>query len=235
MHRLFGKSKPKEPAPPEPTLSDASTSINNRVAAIDSKIKGLDEELRRFRDQLKKATGTTKANITKRAMETMKRKKMYEQQRDQLAGQAFNVEQTAFAIESVQNTQVTIAAMKTASKQLKVEQKKINLSEIEDMQDDLADLLEDGDEIQEILARSYGTPEGLDEDELEAELACLGDELDGLDLDEAAAPHTVFSSPSAFPAVTSTSGPLPTVANSQLPASQQKVSHPTLDEFGLPV
>ena len=34
-------------------------------------------------------------------MEVLKRKKMYEQQRDQMAGQSFNIEQTSFAIESV--------------------------------------------------------------------------------------------------------------------------------------
>ena len=40
---------------------------------------------------------------------------MYEQQRDQLAGQAFNVEQTNFAIDSVKDTLTTVQAMKTAS------------------------------------------------------------------------------------------------------------------------
>lgn len=62
---------------------------------------------------------------------------MYEQQRDQLAGQAFNIDQTSFAIETIKTTQVTVAAMKEANKQLKIENKKINLNEIEDMQDDL--------------------------------------------------------------------------------------------------
>lgn len=47
------------------------------------------------------------------------------------------MEQTSFAIDSVKDTQTTVAAMTAASKQLKVEHKKINISEIEDMQDDL--------------------------------------------------------------------------------------------------
>lgn len=62
---------------------------------------------------------------------------MYESQRDQLANQQFNVDQTSFAIETVKNTQVTVAAMKDASKTLKKEQKKISLAELEDMQDDM--------------------------------------------------------------------------------------------------
>lgn len=62
---------------------------------------------------------------------------MYESQRDQLAGQQFNLDQTSFAIETVKNTQVTVAAMKDATKTLKMEQKKISLAELEDMQDDM--------------------------------------------------------------------------------------------------
>ena len=106
--------------------------------AVDEKIKALDKELMAFKEQLKKAKGPTAEHIKKRALATLQRKKMYQAQRDQLAGQAFNVEQTAFAIDSVQDTQTTVFAMKAASKVLKAEQKKINLSEIEDMQDDLA-------------------------------------------------------------------------------------------------
>ena len=47
-------------------------------------------------------------------------------------------------------------AMKEATTTLKVEHEKINLDEIEDMQDDLADIFEDQEEIQEIMGRSYG-------------------------------------------------------------------------------
>jgi charged multivesicular body protein 5 len=134
MHRLFGKAKPKEPAP---SLGDAATSINNRVSAIDDKIKQLDSELSKFKEQLKKAKGPAAENIKRRAIETLRRKRMYESQRDQMAGQAFNIEQTSFAIETVKDTQTTIFAMKAAQEQLRTEHKKINISEVEDMQDDL--------------------------------------------------------------------------------------------------
>lgn len=41
-------------------------------------------------------------------MECLKRKKMYEQQRDQVAGQQFNIEQTSFAIDSIKDTATTV-------------------------------------------------------------------------------------------------------------------------------
>lgn len=47
---------------------------------------------------------------------------------------------------------------------------------VQDMQDDLADMLEQADEVQEAMGRSYGMPE-IDDDELAAELEALGDDL----------------------------------------------------------
>lgn len=90
MHRLFGK---KKETPPPPSLSDAAGGINARIAALDDKIKGLDNELRVYKAQLAKAKGPAKNGIQKRAMDVLKRKRMYEQQRDQLAGQVFNLDQ----------------------------------------------------------------------------------------------------------------------------------------------
>ena len=46
----------------------------------------------------------------------------------------------------------------------------------QDIQDDMADMLELSEEVQETLGRSYGMPE-IDESELEAELDALGDEI----------------------------------------------------------
>lgn len=47
---------------------------------------------------------------------------------------------------------------------------------LKDLQDQLEDLTEQCNEIQEVMGRSYGMPE-IDDDELEAELEALGDEI----------------------------------------------------------
>jgi charged multivesicular body protein 5 len=46
----------------------------------------------------------------------------------------------------------------------------------QDLQDDLADMLEDANEVQDVLGRSYGMPE-IDEDELEGQLDALLDDM----------------------------------------------------------
>mmetsp|Transcript_21324 Transcript_21324/g.19402 ORF Transcript_21324/g.19402 Transcript_21324/m.19402 type:complete len:220 (-) Transcript_21324:52-711(-) len=219
MHRLFGKPKVKEPPP---SLNDATGSINTRIAEIDVKIKGLEDELRKFQAQLKTAKGSAATMLKKRAIDTLKRKKMYETQRDQLAGQQFNIDQTSFAIETIKSTHITVAAMKEANKTLKVETKKLNISEIEDMQDDLEDQLEDAGEISDILGRSYGTPNDIDEADLEAELACLGDELESIDVEQETPAYLQ-------PSVALPQQPTSSILSNNNPNKQQ------LDEYGLPV
>ncbi|CAE7759384.1 CHMP5 [Symbiodinium microadriaticum] len=226
MHRLFGKKK--EVAPP-PDLGETSKGLNGRVAALDEKIKAADNELRVYKTQIAKAKGPAKAGIQRRAVEVLKRKKMYEQQRDQLCGQAFNLDQAAFAMETIKDTHTTVAAMKDAAKQLKVEHAKIDLNEIEDLNDDLADMFEDMNEISETLGRSYGTPDYIDEDDLEAELACLGDEFDEELTEEVSLEQPSYLSPSGMPHVPAAGLPVPTIAQPQAPQPSG------VDEFGLPV
>ena len=157
MHRLFGKKK--APGPPPPTLADASSSVGNRVGALDEKIAALDKELLKYKTQLKQTpSGAAQAGIKRRAMETLKRKKMYEQQRDMVSAQQFNLDSTAFMMESVKDTQNVVAALKAASVQVKAEHKKIDINEIEDMQDDLEDMFEDMNEINEVRTLHLSNP-----------------------------------------------------------------------------
>merc|ERR1711941_92422 len=110
--------------------------------------------------------------VKQKAMRVLKQKKQYEGQRESMAQQSFNLDQTNYAIQSMKDTQVTVNAMKAGMKEMKKEFKKVNITKIENMQDELEDMMEDANEIQEVMGRSYGMPE-IDEDELDA----LGDEM----------------------------------------------------------
>jgi len=175
MKRFFG-TKDKQPAV---SLDEATKNMDVRVNSVDEKIKKLDQELFDLKGKMQKARpGTSTHNMLKqKALKVLKQKKMYEQQRDTMANQQFNMEQTNFGIQSVKDSLVTVNAMKSANTSLKQELKKIDINDVENMQDDLSDLLQDNNEIQEALGRSYGVGE-VDETELEDELAALGDELE---------------------------------------------------------
>lgn len=86
------------------------------------------------------------------------------------------MEQANYATQTLKDTHATITAMKDGVTQMKKEFKKINIDQIEDVNDELADMLEQADEVQDALGRQYGVPE-IDDDELAAELDALGDEI----------------------------------------------------------
>ena len=132
----------------------------------------------RYRDQLKRTRpGPAQAAIKQRAMRVLKQKRMYEQQRDSLYNQSFNLEQVSFATQNIKDTQATVASMKEASKQIKAEYKKCDITEIENLQDEMADMLDLTNEIQETLGQTFGVPDDIDEEELMGELDALEDEI----------------------------------------------------------
>merc|ERR1719155_264263 len=173
MNRLFGTAKQ---APPKPTLTDVSATMEKRGESLDGKIQKLDKELARYTDQLKKMKpGPAKTSVQKRAMGILKQKKMYEGQKEKTMNQQFNMEQIMFAQEGLKETADTVSAMKDANKELKKQFKAINISQVEDLQDDMSDLLEQAEEVQATLGRSYNTDD-IDEADLEAELAAMEDD-----------------------------------------------------------
>ena len=196
MQRLFGK---KAPVAPAPTIGDTTDRMDKRLGQVDGRIKKIDDDMNKIRDQMKRANPAQQARLKKRAMQLLKQKRMYEGQRDMTEGQIFNMEQVGFAIDSVKDTVEHVNCLKSATQSLKVEQKRLDIGKIENMQDELQDMFEDNDEIQEILGRSYMMPDEIDDEDLEAELAGLEDDMlcsgDASYLDDALAPPSDLTQP----------------------------------------
>lgn len=82
--------------------------------------------------------------------------------------QTWNMEQAAMTTENLRNTMATVDAMKVANKELKKQYGKIDINKIEDLQYEMEDLMDSANEIQESMSRSYGVPEELDVNDLQA-------------------------------------------------------------------
>jgi charged multivesicular body protein 5 len=83
MKRFFGGKK--EAPPPPPSLGDASETVQKRVGVLDDKIRALDKQLVDFKNQIKATRpGPAQNRIKQRALQVLKQKRMYEQQRDQV-------------------------------------------------------------------------------------------------------------------------------------------------------
>ncbi len=143
---------------------------------------------------------------------------MLESERDKISNMSFSMERTRFAMESLKDTAEHVAVMKSATSTFREHQKAIKIDDLEDMQDDLADMMVDAEEINEVLSRSYGMPNDVSEADLDAELAGLMDEPDyeglsaelgGLDDVSLDAPAASYATPSyaardeysSFPAI----------------------------------
>ncbi|KAJ9264282.1 hypothetical protein DTO195F2_2442 [Paecilomyces variotii] len=173
MNRLFGTKS----AAPKPTLDGAIANVDNRIASIDVKLAALNAELSTYQARLAKMRdGPGKNALRQKALKVLQRRKQYEAQRDQLSQQSWNMEQAGMMQDNLKNTMTTVDAMKTTTKTLKKQYGKIDIDQIERMQDEMADLMEIGNEIQESISRSYDVPEDVDEAELDAELEALGEE-----------------------------------------------------------
>lgn len=121
--------------------------------------------------------GPGKRAIKQKALKVLQQRKMYESQRDQLQQQSWNMEQAGMMQDNLKNVMTTVDAMKTTNKALKQQYGKIDIDKIERMQDEMADLMEMGNEINESISRAYDVPEDVDEAELDAELDALGEDM----------------------------------------------------------
>ena len=131
MNRLFG-TKNKTPAP---NLNDCVANLDSRADSIDKKIAKLDGDLAKLKNQMKTMRdGPGKNQVKAKAMRILKQKRMYENQRENIQQQSWNMDQTNYTINSLKDTQQTVTAMKAGLKQMKKEYKKINIDKVEDLQ-----------------------------------------------------------------------------------------------------
>lgn len=181
----------RAPSPPRAQL-------DKRGGALDEKIKKLDEELLRHKELIDRARpGPAKARCAgvaslvgaapdpaqdaakQRALRVLKQKKLYEGQRDQLYSQQFNLDQTSFAVASMEDTKLQVKAMTLAAKDLKQQfkSKELNINSIDKLTDEMADLMGMSNEIQDALGQNYSVPDDINEDELMGELDSLEFEM----------------------------------------------------------
>merc|ERR1712014_405641 len=89
--------------------------------------------------------------------------------------QQFNVDSVAFTTESIQDTINTVSALKAANETMKVEAAKLDMDNLEELYDDMAEMMADMEEVQEVMGRTYNCE--FDEEGLMDELNELDEEI----------------------------------------------------------
>jgi len=176
MNRLFGTRS----TAPKPTLTSAISTIDERVSSITVKITALNTELATYTERLQRTRAGTPGHtaLKQKALKVLQRRKAFEAQRERLEGQVWNMEQAQDMRDNLTNVAATVDALDQSNRELRKTYGKIDLDKIERLQDEMADLLDVGNEIQESLSRGYDVPEDVDEQELDAELEALGVEME---------------------------------------------------------
>lgn len=110
------------------------------------------------------------------ALQALKRKKRYEVQLRQIDGTLTTIESQREALEGANTNTAVLQTMNEASKAMKKAHGDMNVDEVHDMMDDIAEQQEVAKEISEAISNPVAFGQDFDEDELEAELNDLEEE-----------------------------------------------------------
>ncbi|CAL9050926.1 unnamed protein product [Musa banksii] len=167
--RLFGK--PNEKANDLFTMDK----LYETLAMLEKKEQAL---MKKVAAEIEKAKEFTKANNKRAAIQCLKRKRLHEQQVEQLGNFQLRIHDQIIMLEGAKATTETIDALRIGAAAMKTIQKETNIDDVDKTMDEINEQTENMKQIQEAL--SLGVAADFDEDELEAEL----EELEGAELEE---------------------------------------------------
>jgi len=108
----------------------------------------------------------------------LKRKKRYDNQLQQIDGTLSTIEMQREALEGANTNTAVLTTMNDAAKALKRANNELDVDKVHDMMDDIAEQQDVAKEISDAISSPVAFGQEFDEDELEAELDMLGEELE---------------------------------------------------------
>lgn len=129
--------------------------------------------------ELEKAKEFNRLKNKRAALQCLKKKKLYEQQCENLQNHQLKLEEQVITLEGSKTTAETFSALKQGAGAMKQLHKDTNIDEVDKVMDDINEQSEKARQVQEALGQPVGYSADLDEDELDAELA----ELEAEDLE----------------------------------------------------
>lgn len=171
--RIFGKPKK------EPDALSTLAKLHETLEMLEKKESLL---LKKVSAEVDKAKEYTRAKNKRAAITCLKRKRLLEQQVEQLGNFQLRIHDQMILIEGSKATTDTVDALRTGAAAMKAMQKATNIDDVDKTMDEINEQTQNMKEIQNALANPIGYD--FDEDELEAELEELEElELEGQILD----------------------------------------------------
>lgn len=179
LGKMFGSGKKGEPAP---TTGEAIQKLRETEEMLIKKQEFLEKKIEQELGIARKNAKTNK----RLALQALKRKKRYDRQLLQIDGTLTTIEQQREALEGANTNTAVLQTMGEAAKALKKAHADMDVDQVHDMMDDIAEQQDVAREISEAISNPVAFGQEFDEDELEAELNELeaeGDDLEQQELD----------------------------------------------------
>ncbi|XP_057977098.1 vacuolar protein sorting-associated protein 32 homolog 2-like [Malania oleifera] len=173
LSRVFSKPKPE----PKANALTSLDKLNETLEMLEKKEKVL---VKKASAEVEKAREFTISKNKKAAIKCLKRKRLYEQQIEQLGNFQLRVHDQMILLEGAKATTETVDALRTGAAAMKALHKAVNVDDVDKTMDEINEQTESLKQIQEALSAPMGSAADFDEDELEAEL----EELEGAELEE---------------------------------------------------
>lgn len=170
LNKMFGRSEKAAPV----TTGEAIQKLRETEDMLNKKQDFLEKKIDQEIASARKNAKTNKRG----ALQALKRKKRYEQQLQQIDGTLSTIEMQREALESANTNTAVLTTMNDAAKALKKANADLDVDKVHDMMDDIAEQQDVAKEISEAISNPVAFGGEFDEDELEAELNALGDELE---------------------------------------------------------
>lgn len=172
LGKLFSGKKGE----PAPTPSEAIQKLRDIENMLTKKQEFLEKKIEIELDTARK-NGTKNKRA---ALQALKRKKRYEKQLTQIDGTLSTIEMQREALENANTNTAVLTTMKKASDALKAAHKDMNIDDVHDMMDDIAEQNDIANEISQAVSTAVGFGQDIDDEELEKEL----EELEQEELDK---------------------------------------------------
>ncbi|KAL6944671.1 hypothetical protein ACO0RG_001415 [Hanseniaspora osmophila] len=122
--------------------------------------------------------------LKRKCLKLLNKRKNLETIVDQLETQIWSTTKQQLATDNLMNNCLTLQTMQQQHKLMQKQFKKIDVDKLQEMQDEMADLMEQSEELQSVLNQGFDNGENgleMDEDELDDELDALMDEESDFD------------------------------------------------------
>lgn len=160
-------------------MDQAQQGLQHRLSQLDTQIAQINLQLQALQKKMKGMKSSVgQRPLRAQALKLLNKRKQLEQMRDSIDAQSWSMTQAQMTSDNLKNTMVTVNALKSTNKALKAQYGKIDIDKLQDMQDEMMDLIDQGEELQQVLATNFvgNDIEDIDEGELDAELEALADE-----------------------------------------------------------